>query len=177
MDMKKIVWIMLSGIVFSLGFFVIQHITISRKINQQQVLYENLKEKESHIVKVLEQIVYSNLNPVRIQDEDILSYRELYMCVDFPVCNSCFTKVSHVLYEYCKTEGKALIVICRAKYVNQIEKVLKFEGINTIEVKAMEDADKMQSKFTIIFKPKKGNGFYLPLPENHEVEFLKTFLK
>lgn len=175
--MKKIIWIMFFGIVFGLGFFVIQHITISRKVIQQQVLYENLKVKESHIVKVLEQIVYSNLNPVRIQQEDISSYRELYMCVDFPVCNSCFIKVSHFLYEYCKREEKALIVICRAKYVNQIAKVLRFEGINAIKVKAVEDADKMQSKITIIFKPKGSNGFYLPLPENHEVEFLKTFLK
>ena len=165
------------GITIGVMLFLIQQYNIKEnykklKKNNMDLIQNDIK----HSIDILK-IINANLTPNFVIADTEFVADKMFLCVDYPICASCFVDVNHFLHSYAKKNGKKLILLCRTKYIQQVRKVLKFENLEQIEVNALIDMDNSIAKMIVVFNTSENKQFYLPLPEHREMDFLETFLK
>ncbi len=173
---KNLSLILYFGIFIGLILFLIQQLLVSKEYKKLEIENKKLIQKNVLYKDDITKIIYTNINPNCIQTDVEFSSNKIYLCVDYPVCTSCFEDVIHLLQTHSKKNEKEVILLCGTKYIKEIKKVLKFENLGQIEVEALIDFDKSDTKMIVVFKSTENKQFYLPLPENREVKFLETFL-
>lgn len=173
---KLISWLIYLCIFTGLFFIVVRFIFISNEFEKLQNEAEKLKYRDVLHVKDIEGIIRGNSSQMEILSDTKFCSEQLVLCVEYPICYTCFVDVSHFLYEYALKNEKKMIVLCKTKDIAQVKKTLKFENLEKVKVNSFVNVHESESKMMVVLTSTNNNSFYLPLPQNREINFLETFL-
>ena len=173
--MKKKFILLFIGILLS---FLFQYMHLFKKLNDLKQINENLIKvtqlQKEDLIKVLQ----TNIDFVIFENELMLFNSDsVYLFVDYPLCYACFNGVVHFLSDYSNSKNLNLTIRCDEFYIPMIKKKLLFDEIENVEVNKIINVKQFSTKMTIVFKSESQNYFYLPLPENREMDFLEAFFK
>ena len=169
---NKLIWVIYIIIIAGLCLFFNNYRKMHNAlIVSQKTTLEHLRSSEQNNVFVRSLIIHNKesnyCNDININPQNI------YLCIDYPVCATCFETTITSLYEYAKKEKKSLEILCDRKHISEIRKKIRFSNHKDILVNYINDIKRFNSKFTVVFISENGNVFNLPLPEKQEEKFLK----
>lgn len=175
--MKKIYWLLVVCTIICLVLAVFQYQVVSNQISELTRSNNNLANKELIQSNIFMNIINCNTDQINDQKDINLNSEGVFLLIEYPICEACFKGVTHQLDKYTKNRNQRLILLCKESYVIMMKKMLQFEGLGDIDVQKLNKTNQFTTKMTIIFRSNSNNLFYLPLPENMEVNFVETFLK
>lgn len=164
-------------LVFFASILILQNINIYFRIDKLKQNNRDLVEINNNQKENLKKIILSNTiqkpinRDVLFKDSDVI-----YLCVDYPICEACFKSVIYYLNNYVSEKNMQLMVLCNEPYSSLIRKKLKFEKLNMVQVDSYDRMEEHFKKMTLAFKSKSETIFFIPLPKNREIDFLKTYL-
>lgn len=173
--MSKILRFLYICVILGCVIFVYHHFNLLYQKKDLEVKNTNLQIKDQLHISDLLQTINMNVAPVFYDENIVPNTNEIFLCISYPICTTCFIETCRYLDEYANTKRKKIVLLCRVNHISHVKKTIRFEGLGHIEVRELSMPQKGGSKMILVLGTN-GNQFYLPLPEKREANFLKTFL-